>query len=435
MDLTIMTPLRQLVAFPPGEVVYRSDSVSHQTFSDVDRLLSAGRCTEGRLELEAHDTRLMALIYKGAPYVAGLQEGKAKSTVPLSAFVVRAQQLDHPVCRLVACDKALVLLTAVHFTKQPDLQGSLKLINPAHVLRTLVREQRDAALAFERNGRKTLLFLHRGIPARLYFGDPAEDPNEGSLEDRLLLWAFESISETGIEVFSDLTIAADPDGGNSFVRLDDETRPPPPTTVHVRMDDREIRRRPFTPPEMIIGRDPRVDIFIDNLGVSRRHARLWWERGHFMLADLGSSNGTAVNGRRIEQVPVTEGDAIMVGKFRLAIEVEAQEPQVPETHLIMTEGPRVRFWLCSDEGRRRINGDLLLGRGRGADVRVRGWQVGPIHARLSPVGGKLLLSCLNGRKVEVNGAAVAAARLDVGDDLIVGRSRFWISRDAVEQTA
>jgi hypothetical protein len=214
------------------------------------------------------------MIHSSAPYVAGLQEGQALRPVPLHDFVVRARQLEDPVCRLVSCDKALVLLTAVHFTKRPDLGGSLKLINPAHVLRILAKEERDAAVALEHDGARTLLFLHRGRPARLFFGDPAEDPGEGSLEERLLLWAFDRVADTRVEIFSDLHVAPDPDAGCSFVRLADEAQPSPPATVFVSMDDREIRRRPFTPPEMIIGRDPRVDIFIDNLGVSGRHARL-----------------------------------------------------------------------------------------------------------------------------------------------------------------
>lgn len=181
---------------------------------------------------------------------------------------------------------------------------------------------------------------------------------------------------------------------------------------------------------MIIGRDPRVDIFIDNLGVSGRHARLWWDRGHFMLADLGSSNGTTVNGRQIGSSPISKDDEIRIGKFLLRVEVEEQEPRVPETHLMMTSGPRTTFWLASTSGRQRVDRDLLLGRGRGVDVAVRGWGVGSVHARLSPIGSDLLLRCLNGRTVEVNGESVGAARLSAGDDFVIGRSRFWIARDA-----
>jgi hypothetical protein len=150
-----------------------------------------------------------------------------------------------------------------------------------------------------------------------------------------------------------------------------------------------------------------------------------------MISDLGSSNGTAVNGRRIDSAPISEGDDIRIGKFRLRIEEEEQEPQVPETHLIMANGPNSTYWLASSGGRHRIDRDLLLGRGRGVDVSVKGWGVGPVHARLSPLGNHLLLTCLNGRKVEVNGELVGAATLAAGDDLVIGRSRFWISREGV----
>jgi len=431
MSWTVYEPFRAPVVFPPGEIVFEAHPFDETTLLEVDRLLVTGRCEDGRLELESGNMRLVAMIHASAPYIAGLQEGQALKPVPLRDFVERARQLEDPVCRLVSCDRALVLLTAVHITKRPDLGGSLKLINPAHVLRILAKEERDAAVALEHEGFRTLLFLHKGRPARLFFGDPAEDPGAGSLEERLLLWAFDRVADTRVEVFSDLHVAPDPDAGCSFVRLNDEAQPSPPATVFVSMDDREIRRRPFTPPEMIIGRDPRVDIFIDNLGVSGRHARLWWDRGHFMLADLGSSNGTTVNGRQIESSPISKNDEIRIGKFLLRVEVEEQEPRLPETHLMMTSDPRAKFWLSSTSGRYRIDRDLLLGRGRGVDVAIRGWGVGSVHARLSPIGSELLLRGLNGRTVEVNGETVASAHLSAGDDFVIGRSRFWIARDFV----
>ena len=430
MNWTVYEPSRAPVVFPRGQIVFQRDALDDATLLEIDRLLAAGRCEDGRLELESGNTRLVATIHGSAPCVAGLQEGQALRPVPLCEFVDRARQLEDPVCRLISCDRALVLMTAVHFTKRPDLGGSLKLINPAHVLRTLAKEQRDAAVALEHKGSRTLLFLHRGQPARLYFGNPAEDPAEGTLEDRLLLWAFDRIADTRVEVFSSLAVPQDPDAGLSFARLVAESQPPPPATVFVSMDDREVRQRPFTPPEIIIGRDPRVDIFIDNLGVSGRHARLWWERGRFMLADLGSSNGTTVNGHRIDSSSVGEGDEIRIGKFLLRVEEKKREPLVPETHLIAADEPNARFWLTSNGGRQRIDRDLLLGRGRGVDISVRGWGVGSVHARLSPLGSHLWLRCLNGRKVEVNGKTVGAARLDPGDDLVIGHSRFGIAREA-----
>jgi ABC transport system ATP-binding/permease protein len=51
---------------------------------------------------------------------------------------------------------------------------------------------------------------------------------------------------------------------------------------------------------LIIGRDPASEIVIDGSGVSRRHAQLTVEAGGVVIIDLGSSNGTYVNGQRIQ---------------------------------------------------------------------------------------------------------------------------------------
>ncbi len=67
-------------------------------------------------------------------------------------------------------------------------------------------------------------------------------------------------------------------------------------------------------PSLIIGREPGVDLLIDQEQVSRRHARLAWTGNAWMLEDLESSNGTFVNGRRIQgNVPVRPGDTIGFG--------------------------------------------------------------------------------------------------------------------------
>ena len=49
----------------------------------------------------------------------------------------------------------------------------------------------------------------------------------------------------------------------------------------------------------VIGREPDATIQIDARGVSRHHARILVSRGDATLEDLGSKNGTHVNGRRI----------------------------------------------------------------------------------------------------------------------------------------
>lgn len=69
-----------------------------------------------------------------------------------------------------------------------------------------------------------------------------------------------------------------------------------------------------------IGRHPASDIFLDDITVSRHHAKFVREGGRIKVEDQGSLNGTYVN-RKIVQEPVilTQGDEIQIGKFRATI--------------------------------------------------------------------------------------------------------------------
>ena len=70
------------------------------------------------------------------------------------------------------------------------------------------------------------------------------------------------------------------------------------------------------------GRDPRSDIFLDDMTVSRRHAEFRSERGELQLVDNGSLNGVYVNGQPIDSAVLTNGDEIQMGKFRLVLLIQ-----------------------------------------------------------------------------------------------------------------
>lgn len=65
------------------------------------------------------------------------------------------------------------------------------------------------------------------------------------------------------------------------------------------------------------GRHPDSDIFLDDVTVSRRHAEFTRTGDGFVVADVGSLNGTYLNRERIEKSAVGNGDEVQVGKFRL----------------------------------------------------------------------------------------------------------------------
>ncbi|MFG2313071.1 FHA domain-containing protein [Streptomyces sp. NPDC048566] len=66
------------------------------------------------------------------------------------------------------------------------------------------------------------------------------------------------------------------------------------------------------------GRHPQSDIFLDDVTVSRRHVEFRrGTDGSFTVADVGSLNGTYVNRERIDQVALSNGDEVQIGKYRL----------------------------------------------------------------------------------------------------------------------
>ena len=81
------------------------------------------------------------------------------------------------------------------------------------------------------------------------------------------------------------------------------------------------KRLPLQPGENILGRDE-ADIHIDSPTVSRRHARIRISEGEAVLEDLGSKNGTFVNGERVSTVArLKDGDEVQIGsvvsRFRM----------------------------------------------------------------------------------------------------------------------
>jgi pSer/pThr/pTyr-binding forkhead associated (FHA) protein len=71
------------------------------------------------------------------------------------------------------------------------------------------------------------------------------------------------------------------------------------------------------PLPVVIGRDPDCDLFLNNMTVSRRHAIIEKENGVLWLKDLGSLNGTWVDGKVTEREELTGGTLVQIGTFSM----------------------------------------------------------------------------------------------------------------------
>ncbi len=78
--------------------------------------------------------------------------------------------------------------------------------------------------------------------------------------------------------------------------------------------------RDFEGPEVIVGRSEKVDVFLDDSSVSRRHARFFREGAVWLLQDLGSRNGTKLNGRPVQAAErIALRDVVCVGAVSLRV--------------------------------------------------------------------------------------------------------------------
>ena len=85
---------------------------------------------------------------------------------------------------------------------------------------------------------------------------------------------------------------------------------PPRERVVLTVAGRDV---PIASERAVLGRSRECDVRVDDSNVSRRHAEVRREEGAYWIVDLGSTNGTELNGRRIERARLSDGDRITLG--------------------------------------------------------------------------------------------------------------------------
>jgi pSer/pThr/pTyr-binding forkhead associated (FHA) protein len=81
----------------------------------------------------------------------------------------------------------------------------------------------------------------------------------------------------------------------------------------------------FEQDSVLIGRTPECDVVLYDAGVSRRHCRIFSEGDGYIVEDMGSANGTKVNGAPVKTQPLSDGDTLTLGPVVFAFaQVEAQ---------------------------------------------------------------------------------------------------------------
>jgi hypothetical protein len=93
-------------------------------------------------------------------------------------------------------------------------------------------------------------------------------------------------------------------------------------------DEDGVRRSyPLRDGSLIIGRHPSCDIMVDGRNVSKKHVECFVQDNVATIRDLGSSNGTFVNGNAVTSCVLADGDKVLLGGYQLVFDLELPPPE------------------------------------------------------------------------------------------------------------
>jgi len=92
--------------------------------------------------------------------------------------------------------------------------------------------------------------------------------------------------------------------------------------LSLKFSDAVLREVALSGGVVTIGRQPDNLLQIDNPIVSGHHARIFWEKSHYVLEDNESFNGTYLNNRSVSRAVLGDGDVIVIGKHRIEFHSE-----------------------------------------------------------------------------------------------------------------
>ena len=90
------------------------------------------------------------------------------------------------------------------------------------------------------------------------------------------------------------------------------------------------KRYPIRSSRTVIGRGSDADITVDDTGISRKHVEVLWDGTRAQVNDLGSTNGSKLDGSPVSKAPLSPDSVIDIGRTRIVFRVLAQSADVDQ---------------------------------------------------------------------------------------------------------
>ena len=410
------------------------------------------------LILETFNSNVQYLLFmrEGQLYWAAVNSGSCFNAIKLRDFFTNLNSTQFPQIIVYYTDLVLYHSLLVYLQKKPELKVSSSLVDLDELLDKIEKDQKSALVSAYQPGNLLLLRYQEGKAVACYNGQTAQTGEEIDIREDYLVkvYTLAAHQHFDINIFTDLVVTHAEDAhpvpsdfsGKAFSLYESQ----PPLLV-VKLKDRPLKTYPFTGKEMTIGRLPQNDIVIDNLSVSRNHAVVSSTKSGFTITDLGSKNGTFLNGKQIDKAELHNGDTIAIGKYQITFKITSSEGScmgeldqtviIPNFHQFeqesefsihypITSGVTPRLYRISNNDEIALQKErTVIGKGKNSDIRLPGFFIPRVTVEIRQEGADFVLQKVIGRdKVRINGEEMDEKVLETEDLITIGAEEFVFKR-------
>jgi len=186
--------------------------------------------------------------------------------------------------------------------------------------------------------------------------------------------------------------------------------------------DGEQQRTDLTEDLIVIGRGRDCVISILDERISRQHTEIYFDGEAFFVSDLGSFNGTYLNGELLGDTrPLEHDDQLQIGPVGFRFELASVPEEKPRSTLIVPESSLQASLITHDGTRFELNKDKnTIGRGQGWDICIHDRAVSRPHAEISRQEDSFILTDLGSANgTIINGQLISEPKTLADGDMIL----------------
>lgn len=330
---------------PSGTVVTPSQPYRPEILkAALQELCTPSRDFTGVISVTSADNSYLLFLFRSTPYAAGKSIGEKPFSLSLHDFFAELAALPVSGAALAvhATDPVLLKCLLIFIQDNLTAKAPVSLINLEAVLGQIQQEAADALIILEKQGMFNFFFFKDGSKGKCYYADPDTAVDDTlPIDEQMLVYAYQG-NDVDALIYRNISTRESSDADTmgiaemfSLLKGSDAAE----STIATKALAKDISEAEILEDDLLLavtegplkgqllsGNIPCVigrkdtDIVINDPMVSKTHAAVQIINGTLLLVDLNSTNGTFINGRRIQKHELRVNDDIQIGASRIKVQ-------------------------------------------------------------------------------------------------------------------